>query len=51
LGKQLVHPISEHCQERVSLFSEPTRIADHGVLGPSNSMLACGSKMPPDYPE
>ena len=30
-------PDSGHCQESISLFSEPSRIADHCVLGPSNS--------------
>jgi hypothetical protein len=35
-------PGSGHCQECVSSFGEPTRIADDGVLGPSNSRLSAG---------
>jgi Putative transposase len=43
--------ITDYCQERVSLFSEPSRIADHCVLGPSNSALNSGPTMPRDCPE
>src|SRR6516165_2791776 len=44
-------PDSGHCQKRVSLFSEPSRIADHCVLGPSNSTPNSGPIMPGDHPE
>jgi len=40
-----------HCQERVSSFSELTRITDHCVLGPSNSRLSSDPTMRRDYPE
>jgi hypothetical protein len=46
-----ITPVSGHPQERVSPFSEPSRIADHGVLGPSNSRLSSGPTMPRDHPE